>query len=662
MKMSRWFFSLAAILLTISAGCRVGNYLQERAWNLLEQPLTRPQQLTYFDRQYTVELRGTYIVAEGDILIGEVRPENAAKFREISNPTQDTLHSLGRIRRTPRSYVWPDGLVPFVFDEGFSENRKQEILDAMNVWQGQVLLNFKTRSVEGDYIQFQEGASGTGCFSDLGRIGGRQIVSVESACFDRGALAHVIGHALGFEHEHTRPDRDAYLEVSTDLLRSDYKTQFQKRPSSGLHVADFDASSLMMYSPDAFAAGDRPVYSFRPAAGRTGGFIRRGTLSGGDYTSASAYYGSAWFTFATDVNGDGTADLVDVRKGLGAAIALTGSGEGFRPRESFGSAEAIAGNREKSLYLTGDFNGDGRVDLMEINRSKRVAFVWKGNASAFSDKNSFGVVKGLAPETELAQYLTGDFNGDGNDDLLEVNREQATTRLWISDGREFQRSEGPGANDIARPISNVHFFAADFNGDGHDDLGEVNRNAGVVFVWPGGKEGLYNWGYYGLAHTISREEVAVTYLLGDFEKDGQADIMEVNRDLGRGRVWSGGKGGFVDYFRSAIGLLPPEAPAAYLLADCNGDGATDLVEIDRTSGQLRAWLSSPTTGEFLGPEQYGVGGGAAKANRPARYFAGDFNGDKRQDILELNLTDEQLYLWPAGEKGFGERKSWAPQK
>ena len=626
-------------------------------WDLLEQPVARAQQLTFYEREYAIELRDRYIVTEGDIILGEVRPENVDKFAEIDRPTADTILSLGRIRKNPRNYIWSNGVVPFEIDSVFSDNRRREILRAMQVWSARVALKFKSRVNEKDYIFIQAGSSGSGCFSDLGRIGGRQILNLEGGCFDTGVIAHVIGHALGFEHEHNRPDRDTYIHVHTDRILPEYHHHFKKRYSRGLHIADYDVDSLMHYGSHAFQESDRKIFDLRASAGGAGD-RRRSTISGGDYTSASAYYGNAWHTFVSDVTGEGTADLVEVRKGLQEAGAWIGQKDGFRERDSYGPAEAVAGNDQRSLYLTGDFNGDGRQDLMEINRSRRLAFVWKGNASAFSDKNSFGFIKNLAEETDLAHYVTGDFDGDGNYDLVEVNRKRRTTRLWHSTGNEFENRQGAPADGVARVFSNAFYFAADFNGDGHSDLAEVNRTAGVVFVWPGGNRGFYSRGYYGLAVRISREQVGVSFLLGDFENDGRTDLMEVNRALGRGRVWIGGGGGFLNYFRGAEGILPPEVPAHHLLADCNGDGASDLVEIDRKAGVIRVWQAGPAAG-FREPAGYGLGRGVARSGVPARYFAGDFNGDGRQDILELNIAEDHAYLWPAGVSGFGEKQVWA---
>jgi len=48
------------------------------------------------------------------------------------------------------------------------------------------------------------------CYSDLGRQGGKQIVMMGSGCGFKGTGIHMIMHALGFPHEHTKPDRKLY--------------------------------------------------------------------------------------------------------------------------------------------------------------------------------------------------------------------------------------------------------------------------------------------------------------------------------------------------------------------------------------------------------------------------------------------------------------------
>nr|XP_018917650.1 PREDICTED: uncharacterized protein LOC109044401 [Bemisia tabaci] len=83
-------------------------------------------------------------------------------------------------------------------------------------------VRFKERSGEPDYVyieyEFLEGAS----YSHLGRKGGMQSLAVSSGSPEKRTVLHELGHVLGLEDEHRRPDRDRYIEVlwaNLDLLQ-----------------------------------------------------------------------------------------------------------------------------------------------------------------------------------------------------------------------------------------------------------------------------------------------------------------------------------------------------------------------------------------------------------------------------------------------------------
>ena len=57
--------------------------------------------------------------------------------------------------------------------------------------------------------------SGNGCFSSIGRKGGPQDLSLQrNQCVDVETAIHELMHALGFEHEHNRPDRDNFIRIN----------------------------------------------------------------------------------------------------------------------------------------------------------------------------------------------------------------------------------------------------------------------------------------------------------------------------------------------------------------------------------------------------------------------------------------------------------------
>ena len=58
------------------------------------------------------------------------------------------------------------------------------------------------------------------CQSHIGKKGGKQLLSLGSGCKNRGHVTHELMHALGFFHEHTRPDRDKFVKILWNNIKS----------------------------------------------------------------------------------------------------------------------------------------------------------------------------------------------------------------------------------------------------------------------------------------------------------------------------------------------------------------------------------------------------------------------------------------------------------
>jgi len=71
---------------------------------------------------------------------------------------------------------------------------------------------------ESDYIRITAG--NTGCWSSVGRIGGRQDVNLQvPGCLtQKGTVIHELMHAVGFLHEHSRYERDDYVDILWDNI------------------------------------------------------------------------------------------------------------------------------------------------------------------------------------------------------------------------------------------------------------------------------------------------------------------------------------------------------------------------------------------------------------------------------------------------------------
>ena len=91
-----------------------------------------------------------------------------------------------------------------------------------------------------------------------------------------------------------------------------------------------------------------------------------------------------------------------------------------------------------SIAGTGDFNGDGKSDILWRDTSGNVA-IWLMNGAQVTQ--AAGV--GSAPASVWSIIETGDFNGDGKSDLLWQDT-NGNVAMWFMNGVQVAQSAGVG--------------------------------------------------------------------------------------------------------------------------------------------------------------------------------------------------------------------------
>jgi hypothetical protein len=187
------------------------------------------------------------------------------------------------------------------------------------------------------------------------------------------------------------------------------------------------------------------------------------------------------------------------------------------------SEQRFAVGSAPGIVLVEDLNGDGRLDLVVANeKGSDVSVLLSDGKGGFSPARGSPFPAGPSPN----DLTSGDFNGDGRVDLAIANHETQHLTVLLGDGRgALAPARGSPVTVVVRP--HVHGVAAgDFNGDGSLDLVTDSwANDRVVVVFGDGKGRFAMPGTYVSVgkHPYQRVRVA------DLNGDSRADIIMMSR-------------------------------------------------------------------------------------------------------------------------------------
>lgn len=129
------------------------------------------------------------------------------------------------------------------------------IQNAFKIFRQKTCIRFVPRVNQRDYVSIE--GSSNGCWSTVGRVGGRQVLNLQKDdCFRRiGTVLHELMHVIGFLHEHTRYDRDQFVDIKYLNVRFDAIGNFWKesKDRTTTYGIGYDLGSVMHYSQKAFS-------------------------------------------------------------------------------------------------------------------------------------------------------------------------------------------------------------------------------------------------------------------------------------------------------------------------------------------------------------------------------------------------------------------------
>jgi len=330
-----------------------------------------------------------------------------------------------------------------------------------------------------------------------------------------------------------------------------------------------------------------------------------------------------------DFDNDGDLDIacaVFTAATLDRVVILLNNGDG-----SFGLPDTYGVGDSPIDIAAGDFNLDGKIDLVTANR----------------DTDDFSLLRGNGDGTFQAEVwffmgdrphgiAVADFNDDGLPDVAVCNELDDTVGVRFGDGAggfgvpNFWGTNNPDGiwGNGPRGIA-----AADLNFDGLPDIVTANTDSdrGTILYNIAGSPGNFFYGEFGRFVTTGDGPLDVT--AEDLGHDGDVDLVFSNGFAGTITVR------FNEYFEQG-GVAFPAFPssATYSVGgrpvgvctadfdDTESDGDPDLVVADELNSRLRVLINN-------GNAVFSSAGVFAAASSPQRPVSGDLDGDGDIDIV-----------------------------
>ena len=326
----------------------------------------------------------------------------------------------------------------------------------------------------------------------------------------------------------------------------------------------------------------------------------------------------------------------------------SGVGQTITPSFFSAKADLTTGNNPAGLIAVADIDGDGKADLVVVNRSTNTFSIFRNTSN--NSQPVFAAKVDFITDSTPSSVAIGDLDGDGKPDIVITN--MFTNKISVY--RNTAVSGSISANSLAAQVSFIADTLAlptsvaigDLNGDGKPDLAVTNSYYNTVSVLKNiSKVGNIDMNSFSPAVDFITGLGPTSVAITDIDGDGKQDLVVSNLNaktisVFRNKVTSN----TIDTtsFSAKVDFKVGTGPNALAIGDINVDGKPDVIVANQGSNTLSILTNKAFIGIIDSTSFASKVDISSNGESPYYVAIGNIDSDTLPDIVVSNLISNNI--------------------